>query len=181
MNNENLMKKISIIGVVLMMTIITVIMGLSYRNKEARLENEYKAQRDRIEIVHDNMWKQIKQVAQVSDKYAQKFDEIYAHIIGKRYDKSDGVLMNWIKESNPNFSPVLYEKLSVVIEVERHRFLDAQTKIIDIVREQNNMMDVVPDKWFLFGRQKLVWDPISSTRSKAVMETRLDNDIDVFE
>lgn len=42
------------------------------------------------------------------------------------------------------------------------------------------MLDVIPSKWFLSGCQRLEYIVISSTQSKQVMETRLDDETDVF-
>ena len=168
------------ISIIVFICLIFFFMGIGYKNDESRLRNDYEAQKNKIELVHDNMWKQIKQIAQISDKYQESFDSIYTHIMSARYSKTDGVVMNWVKEHNPQFSPELYVKLSDVIEVERQRFLDSQTKILDIVREQNNMLDMFPSSWFLSGRKRLEWNPISSTYSKKVMSTGKDDDIDVF-
>lgn len=171
---------LSIVGIILIGVITYLGMMFSYQNEEIRYVNMYKAENQKIEAVYDNMWKQIKQIAQVADKYEESFKNIYVEITDKRYDKDNGVLMKWITESNPEFDTSLYGKLSAVIEVERKRFLNAQTKIIDIVREHNNMLDVVPSKWFLSGREYLEYEVISSTQSKNVMDTRLDEDIDIF-
>lgn len=179
------MKKCIIITIiiVIVVTIISFVgffMGISYQNQEVRYVNQFKAENQKIEAVYDNMWKSIQQIAEVTDNYKDSFKDIYVQITDARYDKGDGTLMKWIQESNPNFDISLYEKLSSVIEVERKRFLNAQIKIIDIVREHNNMLDVIPSKWFLSGRDYLEYEVISSSRSKNVMETRMDDDISVF-
>lgn len=167
--------------------VIIVLFGLilftqyvSITNAEVRLRNQFNAEQQKIEMTYDNMWKTIKQTAEVSDKYQESFKEIYVQIMDKRYNKNDGTLMNWIKEANPNFDIRLYDKLTTTIEVERRRFLNAQTKAVDIQRIHNNMLDVIPSKWFLSGCPRLEYEVISSSKSKNVMETRLDDDIDVF-
>ena len=170
----------SIFGVVVVAIIAVVMMMFSYQNQEIRYVNMFKAENQKIEAVYDNMWKSIQQQAEVTDNYKESFKEIYVQITDARYDKDNGVLMKWLTESNPNFDTSLYEKLSATIEVERKRFLNAQTKIIDIVREHNNMLDVYPSKWFLSGRDYLEYEVISSTQSKTVMETRMDDDVSVF-
>lgn len=178
------MKKIIIgIGSTIIVALFAVIIFAQYvsiTNTEIRLRNQFDAEQQKIEMVYDNMWKTIKQTAEVSDKYQDSFKEIYVQIMDKRYDKNDGTLMNWIKESNPNFDIRLYDKLATTIEVERRRFLNAQTKAVDIQRIHNNMLDVIPSKWFLSGCPRLEYVVISSTQSKQVMETRLDDETDVF-
>ena len=116
------MKKIILISsgaIVALIGIIILVMMFSYKNDEVRLKNEFQAQSQKIEAVHDNMWKIIQQKAGVTREYAAQFDSIYSHIMDARYDNSDGVLFNWIKESNPNFSVSLYQDLSITIEVQR--------------------------------------------------------------
>ena len=171
---------LSFLGVIVIAVIAVVMMMFSYQNQEIRYVNMFKAENQKIEAVYDNMWKSIQQQAEVTDNYKESFKEIYVQIMDARYNKDNGMLMKWLTESNPNFDTSLYEKLSATIEVERKRFLNAQTKIIDIVREHNNMLDVYPSKWFLSGRDYLEYEVISSTQSKTVMETRMDDDVSVF-
>lgn len=39
---------------------------------------------------------------------------------------------------------------------------------------------MIPSSWFLSGKQRLEYKVISSTRSKQVMETGVEDDIDLF-
>lgn len=179
--SKNMFLALTTVGGILIIAILMFIIAIGYQNDEVRYVNEYDAQKSKIEAVHDNVWKVLQQKAGVAREYATQFDSIYTHMMDARYDKNDGVLFNWIKESNPQFSMDLYKDLSMSIEVERQKFLNAQTKIIDVVREHNNMLDVAPSKWFLGGRKRLEWEVISSSRTKNVMETRTDDDVDLFD
>lgn len=169
-----------VVGAVVTVAIILLCMMFSYQNDEVRLKNEFQAQEKKIEAVHDAMWKIIQQKAGVTKEYSAQFDSIYTHIMDARYDKNDNVVFNWIKESNPEFSPDLYKELSVTIEVQRKQFLGAQEKIIDVVREHNTLLDVAPAKWFVGGRERLEYEVISSSRTKDVMNTRMDDDVNLF-
>ena len=58
------MKKIILISsgaIVALIGIIILVMMFSYKNDEVRLKNEFQAQSQKIEAVHDNMWKIIQQ------------------------------------------------------------------------------------------------------------------------
>lgn len=167
-------------GVLILFGIIIFTSSIGYQNDEVRYVNEFEAQKSKIEAIHDNMWKILQQKAGVTKEYSVQFDSIYKHIMDARYDKNDNVVFNWIHEQNPQFSIELYKDLSVSIEVERQKFLNAQTKIVDIVREHNNMLDVAPSKWFLGSRSRLEWEVISSARTKNVMDTKMDDDVDLF-
>lgn len=181
-------RKIKFSGIITMIVItLFILIGfigcsqyISYNNDEVRLVNEFEAQEKKIEMVHDVCWKTIQSKAGVAKEYRASFDSIYSHIMDKRYSHNDGVLFNWIKESNPEFSMELYKDLSMTIEVQRKQFLSSQEKIVDIVREHNNMLDVIPGSWFLSGKKKLEYEVISSSYSKEVMQTRMDDKVDPF-
>ena len=152
----------------------------SYNNKEVALRTESEAQKGKIEGVHDKMWKIIQQKAQVSNEYAQSFDSIYTHIISGRYDKGDGSLMKWITEANPQFDTSLYKDLSQSIEVFRTEFQHSQERMLDIVREHKTLCSTYPGKWFISNTTPIEYTVVSSTRSKDVMNTGLDDDVDLF-
>ena len=61
----------------------------SYNNQEITpLEHRPKAQRGKVEGVHDKMWKVLQQKAQVSNEYKDAFTEIYPANYG-------GTLFEW--------------------------------------------------------------------------------------
>ena len=157
-------------------------MYFSYNNKEVTLRNEAVAQEGEIEAVYDEMWKVIKQKAQVTNEYKEGFHEIYKDIITGRYSngENDGSLMKWIKESNPEFDASLYKDLMSSIEVLRTKFTSNQTRMLDIIREHKTLCETYPGKWFISNTTPIEYEVISSTKSKQVMETRMDDDVDIF-
>lgn len=88
--------------------------------------------------------------------------------------------MKWIQESNPQFDVSLYKDLMNSIEVERTVFSNEQKKMLDIIREHNNLIKTVPGRWLVINDKEIEYTVISSTRSKAVMENGTDDDIDLF-
>ena len=177
------MKKIVIVIIAVIIGIF-VISGISmyftYNNQEISLRNEAEAQRGKIEGCHDKMWKVIAQQAQISDKYASDFDKIYTHIMSERYDANDGSLMKWITEANPQFDASLYKNIMQSVEVLRTEFQKNQERMLDIVREHRDLCARYPGKWFISNTADIEYTIVSSGRSKTVMSTGLDDDIDVF-
>lgn len=170
---------------VIIIALIIVIAGFagsyfSYNNQEVALRTEAEAQRGKIEGVHDKMWKIIQQKAQVTNEYAESFDSIYTHIISGRYDQGDGSLMKWITEANPEFDSSLYKDLSQSIEIFRTEFQRSQERMLDIIREHSTLCSTYPGKWFISNTAPIEYTIVSSTRSKDVMNTGLDDDTDVF-
>lgn len=168
-----------VVGILLVIGIIFTGVYFNCNNNEVNLRNEATAQQGNIEAVYDKMWKIIQQKAQVTDKYKDAFSKIYPQLISGRYDKGDGSLMKWIQESNPNFDTSLYKDLMQSIEVERSEFQIEQKKMLDIIREHETLCNSYPSKWFISNKEPIKYTVISSTRSKQVMQTGIDDNVDL--
>ena len=171
---------ISVLALVLGIAIVVGGMYVNYNNREVNLRNLAEAQRGNIENVYDKMWKILQQKAQVSNEYKNAFSEIYPALIEGRYSQGDGSLMKWVQEANPNFDTSLYKDLMQSIEIQRTEFAKTQERMLDIIREHEVLQTTVPSKWFLKNTEPIEYVVISSTRSKIVMETGLDDDVSLF-
>ena len=178
------MKKIILISLA---TIVAVsgltIVGcyFSYNNKEITLRERAEGQRKKIEGVHDKMWKVIQQKAQVADKYKDAFTEIYPAIMEGRYSgNGDGSLMKWVTEQNPSFDTSLYKDLMQSIEVLRSEFQRSQETMLDLIRDHNTLCTTYPGRWFISNTMEIEYTVISSTKSKVVMDTGIDDDVKLF-
>lgn len=153
----------------------------SYNNKEITLRTQAEAQRGKVEGVHDKMWKVIQQKAQVSNEYKDAFSEIYPAIMEGRYSgEGDGSLMKWVTEQNPNFDTSLYKDLMQSIEVLRTEFQRNQEMMLDVLREHQVLCNTYPARWFIKNTSTIEYTIVSSSKSKVVMETGLDDDVDLF-
>jgi hypothetical protein len=177
------MKKMEIIivgAIAALIAVIGISMYFSYNNQEVRLRKEIEAQNKKVEVVYDKMWKVISQKAQISSEYKESFHEIYKDIIAGRYSNGDGSLMKWITEANPEFDASIYKDLMNSIEVLRTEFQHAQERMIDLIRERETLCETMPSSMFIKNKDKIEYEVISSTQSKDVMETRMDDDVDLF-
>jgi hypothetical protein len=66
------------------------------------------------------------------------------------------------------------------IELNREEFRKTQERMLDILREHNVLLTTVPSKWFIKNKETIEYTVISSTRSKVVMDTGLDDDVNLF-
>lgn len=178
--SKKLIITLSVVVIAVVLVIMFFSMSISYSNREAKLVNQFNMEMKNREATFDNMFKDISQIAQIAEEYKESFKDIYVHITSERYDKDDGVVMKWIQESNPQFDTKLYDRLANTIEVRRQEFLLVQRKLMDIENQHNNMLDVFPSSLFLSGKQRLDYQVISSTHAKKVMETGVDDDIELF-
>lgn len=173
------MSSLILIGIVVLAVIVLVGMYISYNNQEVALRKETEAQKGKVESVHDMMWKTIQQKAGVTEEYRETFEKIYPDLISGRY-KEDSTTMKWIQEDNPDFDTSLYKDLMQAIEVQRAYFEQAQSRMLDIIRQRETLLEQIPAKFFISNKDKISYTIISSTRSKSVIKTGLDDEVDLF-
>lgn len=152
----------------------------SVNNEEKQLRNLAEAQRGKIETQYDAMWKIIQQKAKVTDEYKESFKDIFVGIIDGRYSQGDGSLMKWIQESNPNFDSTMYKDLMATIDIKRTEFMNTQNRMLDIIREHKNLCMTAPKCWFVSNDTEIEYTIVSSTKSKATMQTGIEDDIELF-
>jgi hypothetical protein len=169
-----------IIIAVVVIAIVLVAMYFSYNNKEIALRKESEAQRGKIESVHDKMWKVIKQKANVTEEYREMFEKVYPEIIAGRYSGEGAMAMKWIQEANPQIDGAIYKDLMQAIEIQREHFHSAQTRMLDVIRERATLIEAYPSRWFISNKSEIEYEVVSSTRTKTMMETGLDDDIEMF-
>ena len=172
----------TLIAIIAIVVILIILVGMyfSYNNKEIALRKEAEAQRGKVEGVHDMMWKTIQQKAGVTEQYRDSFEKVYPELISGRYTQEGSTAMKWIQESNPNFDTSLYRDLMQAIEVQRSYFENAQTRMLDIIRQRETLINSYPACWFISNKSTIDYTIVSSTRSKTVMQTGLDDDVQLF-
>ena len=173
---------ISMVGIVVLVVLALIVVGMyiKYNNEEVSLRKEAEAQKGKVETVHDTMWKVIKQKAGVTEEYRDTFEKVFPEIISGRYSQGDGSTMKWIQESNPEFDTSLYKDLMQAIEVQRMYFNQAQTRMLDIIRQRETLIELIPAKFFISNKSKIDYTIISSTSTKTVVQTGIDDDVDLF-
>ena len=159
---------------ILAVIIIIIAMYFSYNNKEIALRKESEAQRGKIETVRDRMFQVIREQANVSSEYREAFNEIYPKIIEGRY-KDGGQLMKWIQEANPTFDISLYQTLSNSIEVQRSAFTSTQNRMLDIINQRATLIEQMPSCWFIKNKSSIEYTPITTSATKVVMSSGIDD------
>jgi len=176
------MKTGIIIGVsVLTIAIILGTIGITASNKEIKLRSQITAQKEVCEAFYDKMWKIIAQKGQVAEQYKGAFKDIYPQLIEGRYgNEKGGTLMKWITESNPTFDISLYKDLQLSIEAERTGFFMEQKRLTDLNNEHRIVRQTFPASIFIGSREDIQITIVSSDATKKVMESGIENDIDIF-
>jgi hypothetical protein len=148
-------------------------------NRYVDLENQYDKQMTKLETFHDKMWKTIKSQTKITDKAKDGFKDIYVGIMEGRYSKGGGQMMLWLKEHNPQFDQTMYTKLMTTVEAQRNGFFKEQDIMQGIVKEGNDLVRKLPSSIVcsIMGKKPFEFTPISSSVSKKVMETRIDDEL----
>lgn len=171
---------ITIVSVLAIAGIIALV-GISASNKEVQLRSQITAQKEVCEAFYDKLWKIISQKAQVADQYKSAFKEIYPQLIEGRYgNEKGGTLMKWITESNPTFDISLYKDLMNSIEAERTGFFMEQKRLTDLNNEHRIVRQTFPNSLFIGSRPDIQITIVSSSATKMVMQTGLEDDVDIF-
>ena len=185
-------------GVFVILGLMIVFWAVGLSNSEIKLKNRGNAQQESCAAYFDKVWKILQQQAQVTDQYKDGFKEIYTGLMEGRY-ANDGqgqgkeTFMKWIQESNPTFSPALYEKLMASIEGQREGFFIEQQKLIDIDREHKNMCQTFPNSMVVGKRHEIGYQEdengkvikkgitiIKSLKTDDVYKSGQENDVELF-
>lgn len=169
---------LGVIGVVVLAFVFWAI-GLS--NTEKKLYLTGKAAQKQTEVIFDNVWKTIRQQADVTDNYKDDFKEIYIGMMEGRY-KNDAVagqqtLMKWITESNPTLDASIYKTLMNTIEGSRKEFTFQQEKLIDIDRQHKSLRATFPNSLIIGGRPDLEIKLVTSAKTEEAFKTGKDDDV----
>jgi hypothetical protein len=177
---KTMAKVVTIIAsAVLLFGIVIAMIAIGWNNTEIDLRNNFNAQLEVRTGFYDKMWKILSQQAQITDKYKSDFKEIYIPMIEGRY-KSGGGLMKWIQERNPEFDSTMYTKLMVSVEAQREGFFREQKKLVDIKLQHDNLRKKFPSSIIVGGAEELQFEMITSSKTKKVIESGEENDIELF-
>lgn len=160
----------AVVGII----VLLIILYFHYNNQEVSLRKEATAQYGNIEAVRDRMFQILREQAGVAANYRDAFAKIYPEIISGRY-QDGGQMMKWIQEANPNFDTSLYKGVMNSIEVQRTAFTAAQTRMLDIINQRETLIESFPSKWFVQNKSTITYTVISSTATKQVMSSGVDD------
>jgi len=171
--------KILIISGVIGIALIALITYVTLSNKEVRLNNSAVAQEQVCKLDFDNMFKTIKQTANVAEEAKESFKEIYFGITDKTYANDQNLVMKWVTAANPQFDMSLFKQLMTIIESKRNDNQYQQSKLADIQREWKDLVGTFPGSLFL-GSRTLNITFVTSGKTKEVYRTGEDNDLELF-
>jgi len=163
------------VAIVLIIAIAIGIMYMSYNNKEVRLKNQFNAVQVDNQNQFDNMWKKISQVTQVTKSERDSVERIIKGYASEHSTK--GAFINAVREMLPNIDSKTWLNLQNIVVSSRDRFTGNQTKLLDIKREHDNLLQTMPSSWFVGGREQLKAVIVTSDKTEDAFNTGKDNDV----
>lgn len=169
-----------IIGLFLVFVIVVGSLGYlvtkwNIENKEIRLRNQITAHVDKSKSHYTKMKEIIFGSVQVADKYDDSFQKIYPKLISGRYNNGNGQLMQWVQESNPDYSTELLSKVQRAIESQRESFHQNQVQLLDVKRQHDNLLDSKPlGTWFLGDIEHIEVPIIISNETKNTFDSGIE-------
>ena len=151
---------LAIVGVLGLTGLSCVAGAFSYRSSCLNYEADIKAQWEQNQNSYDQMWKTIKEMAQVPAMYTEDLKKAFDGAIRARYG-SDGshAMFQVIQEHNPNFDNRLYVRIQEAIESGRTRFANDQRDLVSrknvYARHRNSTSALVYNGFFHFPRIQL--------------------------
>lgn len=161
-----------ILLVVVFIILIMVGYFISVKNTEIRLRNLVEATQETCEANFDKMWKVIKQITHVSDKYLDTFKEIYPKLISGRYQGKD---ISFVVEHNPPLDPSVLQQLATAIEINRESFFNMQRLLVARQNEHKTFIQSFPASLLLPNAQEVKITVIKSDYTADVYATGKEN------
>ncbi len=182
---KKLIIRISIIIGIVIFGIIALSNFISFSNEEITLRSSFEQKYSERTAFYDKMWKTLSQKSQISLKNDSSFRKNVDIIMQGRKD-SPGLFMKWVTETNPNANysevSVLYQDLSRAVEAQREGFFIEEKYMQDIVMQHSNLIKRFPGSFYnwIYGRQALIYKPITSTITDEVIKSGKDDNVKIF-
>ena len=187
-------KKSIIITTIVSLLSLVIVIGLFLFYSSVRghnMANEYESliMADRKEVLSliSGYSNKIREMAQVSNKYAADFEKIYRSALEGRYGPDGSkAAFQWLQEKNPELDSSMYTGIHRAMEAGRDKIDNAQKKLIDDRRGYITAQGTYwTGMWIAkAGYPKInldEYDIIISNYAKTAGETGIDDGITVFQ
>jgi hypothetical protein len=183
------MKKVvwlSVLGVVGFLLVVFVGSILSFRGKAVNFEESIKAQYTQNQNNYDNMWKKFREMAQVTDKYADDLKVLFDNAMTGRYGQDGSkAVFQFIIEQNPTLSLETYSRLQSTIESGRDSFQSAQEQLIAKKEQYTKLLRsnsaIIPNAILRYPRIDLnMYGIVTSDQTDKVFEDKKADEVKLF-
>lgn len=123
------------------------------------------------------MWKSVNEIGKIPDQERATAIEMFTSYADSRTADGQGRFMAWVQEAIPNANPELYKNLMNTITALRADFASNQTRLLDLDRERNALIEKIPSKWFISNNAKIDVVIVTSSRTSRAFSSGSDDEI----
>lgn len=185
--------KVTLVGILVILLIGGFSLGgmvADLYNQQNVLKQEILAKQKNNQSEFDNMWKKIKQISNVSDKYKDGFVEALTSYAEARSNKgatagkgsvNSPLAINALQEAIPNLSNETYQQLNNTIASSRDRFTEQQKQLVDMEREYNTLITSFPNVLIFkaMGISEIHTTIVTSSKTEKSFATGKDDDVEL--
>ena len=179
------MKKSTLITIAALVSVaiallVVVSMYISTSNRENMLRNQFNAVQKDLHNQLDLTNKKISQTAQVTQAQMEALKDIIVGNAQARAQQGKGSMAAMVTEAVPNVDTSTYKTLINLVAGARDTYAAAQTRLLDVKREHDNVRTLMPGSFFVGGRPELEVRIVTSSRTEEAFSTGKDDDTTVF-
>jgi len=181
--NKVMIGLLGLLAVFVIFLIIAVVSIMGTYNQQMVLKNQYMAKVDANKADLSNLKSKLPEAASVTEEQMDQLGKLMTNYAAARTPKSEGVLMNWVKETVPNVDQSTYLNLQNLIIATRDSWTARQKELVDIARVYNTNLDTQPSGLILsiFGHFERIQPIVIVTEGTAkAFETKRDEPIKLF-
>jgi len=149
---------------------------VSYNRQERALRKQIEAVQENNKNEFELMWKKISQITQVTKAERESVEKIILGFADARKN-AGGAFINAVKEALPNIDQSTFKNLQNIIVASRDRFAQQQTKLLDLVREREKLVEDEIAGIFIKNKDKIDVTIITSSKTKETFQTGSDDDV----
>jgi hypothetical protein len=180
--SKTLITTLSVLGGIILLGVILLVSVLGSFNSYTRFENLAKAAQTDNKNILDNTRKSIREAANVSDKEVEALTNIITGYADARGGNTAGegqlVTVGMVTEAVPSIQGIeTLKNLQNIVVAGRKDWQMAQTRLVDIKRQADNMLGTVPSGLILkmFGKKEIEIIIVTSKETEGNFATGEDN------
>lgn len=164
---------LSAAGISILSAVSILLWWIGVFNQAVSLEKQFDAAVQNREAVYDNMIKQIQEKFAVAklerETVKQMIDAVTEGRTGGSFFKS-------VQEQSPEVNPQMFQEVLATIGGKRDELTRSQQNIMQIQLEHSKLREQAPSKFVVGGRSPLQTVIISSSKTKDVVSTGIDDE-----
>jgi hypothetical protein len=173
---------LGLVGWLILVIIIAFGWGVGIRNEAQAKKIQYEAKVSSNKAELNNLKKKLSDYKGITDTQIDALTKIFVDYANARTNKSQNLLVNWVKESVPNVDQSTFKEILNLVTGTRDSWTARQTELVDIARAYNTLLTAFPNNVLLnaLGYTEINPKVITSTSVEKAFDTGKDDEPSPF-